>query len=96
MNRIQAEAISVDEYYDSLLDLFSTSGWKRFIEDQDQHLSILIDTAATDCADNTSWQNRRGQINELTHIVNYERFIRASIEQRENPQQDTSYDGLDS
>jgi len=88
-----ASEIEINQYHDNLLDLFASKGWKSMLEDFTERLEFLIQTAATDCVDNTSWQIRRGQINELDKLVNYETFIRASIEAKEQPDE-AFYGGL--
>ena len=66
------------DYYEGLLEMFGTSGWRSFIEDHESALNTLRDSAYVDCADNNSWQERRGEINKLIHIMNYEGFIRTA------------------
>jgi hypothetical protein len=72
------------EYYEGLLEMFTTPGWKSFIEDHEEAKDRLEATAVFECPDNTSWQERRGQINKLTHLINYEQLIRMTYDELEN------------
>lgn len=87
------------EYYESLLEMFATPGWKTFIEDQEEARERLESTAVFDCPDNSSWQERRGQINKLVHTINYEQLIRmtyADIEKQDTfeVESENGYDPL--
>ena len=70
-------------YYETLLDMFSTEGWKTFVDDQDSALGHLTITAARDCPDNDAWQYRRGCIATLSKIVSFEEIIRSNYDSLE-------------
>lgn len=70
-------------YYEDLLEMFITPGWKAFIQDQEEALDRLEKSAVFECPDNTSWQERRGQINKLIHLINYENLIRLTYDDLE-------------
>ena len=72
------------EYYEGLLEMFGTPGWKSFIEDHQEAMERLKDSAVFECSDNSSWQERRGQINKLMHLINYEQLIRFTYDDLEN------------
>lgn len=71
------------KYYDSLVDMFASDGWKEFMSDNSASLSSLVDNAYMDCRKSKDWHKRRGEIEQLSRIVNYEDFIRQSLEQLE-------------
>ncbi|TFG49545.1 MAG: hypothetical protein E4H40_02825 [Candidatus Brocadiia bacterium] len=68
------------DYYEALLEMFGSLGWKYFLEDHQGALDSLKDSAFMDCPDNNTWQERRGEIKKLTQIISYEPFIRASFD----------------
>jgi hypothetical protein len=65
-------------YYETLIDLFSSEGWKTFILDQESAFEHLVFSASRDCLDNDSWQYRRGKMDTLAQIINFEEMIRNS------------------
>jgi|DEB0MinimDraft_12_1074336.scaffolds.fasta_scaffold50869_2 hypothetical protein len=67
-------------YYETLIDLFSSEGWKTFILDQESAFEHLVFSASRDCLDNDSWQYRRGKMDTLSQIINFEEMIRNSYE----------------
>ena len=71
------------KYYDSLLDMFATDGWKEFNRDFSDSLRGLIDNSYNECHKSKDWHKRRGEIEQLTRLVNYENMIRQSLEQLE-------------
>jgi len=66
----------LQDYYESLLDLFTTDGWKTFIVDQESAFEHLVFSASRDCLDNDSWQYRRGKMDTLSQLINFEEMIR--------------------
>ena len=66
----------LQDYYESLLDLFTTDGWKTFMIDQESAFEHLVFSASRDCLDNDSWQYRRGKMDTLSQIINFEEMIR--------------------
>ena len=73
----------LDHYYDSLRSMFSSEGWKYFIEDYKESYDSLKNISHMDCPTNDLWQVRRGQIQQLENIINFEEFILKADEQRQ-------------
>lgn len=71
------------DYYEALIDMFATDGWKHFIQDQEDALEAMKDGAYIQCPDNDSWQVRRGEINSLAKLVNFEELIRYNLSEIE-------------
>jgi len=71
------------EYYENLLEMFTTPGWKSFVADQEEARERLEQTAVFECPDNSAWQERRGQITKLIHFINYEQLIRMTYDDLE-------------
>ena len=72
------------EKLEALLEMFSTKGWEIFKEEINTTLGSLKESAYIDCADEVSWQVRRGEILKLTQFANYESYIRQVMEQDDN------------
>jgi hypothetical protein len=68
----------LQDYYESLLEMFITNGWKTFASDQESAFEHLMFNANRDCPDNDSWQYRRGCLDTLQKIINFEDMIRNS------------------
>jgi len=71
------------KYYESLIDTFATQGWKEFNRDIGESLAGLIDNSYNECHKSKDWHKRRGEIEQLSRIVNYENFIRQAFESLE-------------
>lgn len=65
-----------EEYFECMIDMFSTKGWKVFVDEMKQNLDTLVDSAVFDCEDNNRWQYRRGEIVRLQQIINFENLVR--------------------
>lgn len=76
--------IKLNEYYESLLNLFSTDGWKNFQEDMLNSLDSLNDLQTINTAD--EFWLRKGQIQTLSLIVNYEQAAKSAYEELTNDQ----------
>ena len=76
--------IKLNEYYESLLNLFSTDGWKNFQEDMLNSLDSLNDLQTITTAD--EFWLRKGQIQTLSLIVNYEQAAKSAYEELTNDQ----------
>lgn len=72
--------IELQKYYEALLEMFSSEGWKYYVEDQEAALNSLRETANRDCVTSESWHERRGAINKLEQLINYETAVRATFE----------------
>jgi hypothetical protein len=70
--------LKLQEYYESLLNLFTTDGWKKFQEDMDNSLKTLNDTQSINTAE--EFWLRKGQVQTLSFIVNYENAAKAAYE----------------
>ena len=73
---------SLQNYYESLLSLFSTDGWKQFQEDIGNSLKNLDSLSALNTAEEF-WM-RKGQVNILSFIVGYENAARSAYEELTN------------
>ena len=61
-----------EQYYDDLLELFNSKAWKTFNEDISLMYEALLESSPTACETNDQWQYRRGQLEILNYINNYE------------------------
>lgn len=68
----------LQDYYENLLELFSTKGWKQFQEDISDNLDLISDI--TTIPDEKQFWFRRGQIEAVRLILNYEDTIKNSYE----------------
>jgi len=68
----------LQDYYENLLELFSTQGWKQFQEDISDNLDLISDI--TTIPDEKQFWFRRGQIEAVRLILNYEETIKNSYE----------------
>jgi hypothetical protein len=70
-----------EQYYDDLLEMFNSDAWKTFNEDISLMYESLLESSPTACETNDLWQYRRGQLEILNYINNYEAvMINASEE----------------
>ena len=69
----------LQEYYESLLELFSTVGWKNFIEDLEAQAPSLEQIRTID-SEKDLWL-RKGQIDILDRVLGYEETIKNSYEE---------------
>ena len=74
--------IKLQEYYESLLDLFSTNGWKHFKEDMAKSMLNLNDLQTVTTAEDF-WL-RKGQVSILSFIAGYEDAVVAAYEELRN------------
>jgi len=70
----------VQDYYEDLIEMFATKGWKIFVEQHENELDRLESTAAAECENNDQWQTRRGEIKKCITVVNYEHLIRSNFQ----------------
>jgi len=68
----------LQDYYEKLLELFSTDGWKQYIEDISDNIEYLMDI--TTIPDEKQFWFRRGQIEAAQRILAYESSIKNSYE----------------
>lgn len=70
-----------EEQYENLVDMFSSAGWKLFIEDKRAQGIAMLESAPQKADSNDKWQYCRGQIAEIQAILGFETFIRLSWEE---------------
>ena len=63
----------LQEYYENLLELFSTKGWKQFLEDIGDNLEVLGDISTI--PDSTQFWFRKGQVEAVQRVLSYEEAI---------------------
>ena len=66
------------EYYDNLISLFSTQGWKLYLEDLEDNLKGLQDVSTIPSSEQF-WQ-RKGQVELLTRLIGYQPLIEQHYE----------------
>ena len=67
--------------YEALCDMFTSEGWKLFMENITD-LEQNVTQVAPDAADtNDKWQYARGKIHQLRNLMGFENFIKVSWEQ---------------
>lgn len=71
--------IKLKEYYESLLSLFTTDGWKQFQEDMTNSYDNLKDIQSINTAE--EFWLRKGQVSILSFIAGYEDAARAAYEE---------------
>ena len=76
----------LQNYYENLLDLFTTPGWKQYIEDISDNMEILQDI--TTIQDEKQFWHRRGQLEAVSRIIQYESSIKNSYEDFEKDAND--------
>jgi len=65
-------------YYENLLELFTTEGWKQFIEDISDNVEVLQDINTI--SDDKQFWFRRGQLEVAQRILNFESSIKNSYD----------------
>ena len=68
----------LSQYYETLLDLFASEGWKQYIKDNSDNKEVLEDI--TTIADEKQFWFRRGQLETLQRILGYESAIKDSYD----------------
>lgn len=69
------------EYFDDYFELFSTEGWKQFIEE----IEDIIDTFSIEnIKDQDDLKTTQGQLQILNRIANFEDSIRNAYDQAED------------
>jgi hypothetical protein len=59
-----------EQYYNKYFDLFNNPGWKQLIEELKQNALVINSVEAT--KDQNDLYVRKGQINVLAYILNFE------------------------
>ena len=68
----------LQEYYENLLELFASPGWKQFLEDIGDNLEMLGNI--TTITDGNQFWFRKGQVEAIQRILSYEETIVNSYE----------------
>ena len=76
--------VETAQYYDNLLEMFSQEGWNDYIEDLNKMNKALIQNASIDCETNDQWQYRRGQLEILNYILNFESLANNALDTLES------------
>ena len=59
-----------EQYYNKYFDLFANAGWKQLIEELQQNAFVINSVEAT--KDSNDLYVRKGQLNVLAYILNFE------------------------
>jgi hypothetical protein len=71
----------VEKYYETYFDLFSTDGWKQFIQDVSDNLQ-QYDVRSVENVDDLRF--KQGQLKVIDHVMNWEALIRNAYEEIAN------------
>lgn len=69
-------------YYESLIDMFATEGWKNLIQDYQEAFESMTEYSDYDCETNDKWQYRRGELQQMRNILHYEDMVKAAYDER--------------
>ena len=69
----------LETYYNTYFDLFRTNGWKQLIEELTTNAVAINSVEATKDVNDMFF--RKGQLNVLTHIINFETVINNAFEE---------------
>lgn len=76
------EQVKADQdYYDALLEMMSTTGWKNLTAEFEQTKATLNDVVSTNSAEEL-W-TRKGQLNILNNLLNLRTSIDFAMDQLE-------------
>ena len=75
----------LERYFETYFDLFSSEGWKQFIEDTEGNINLVSDLMSVKDANDLYY--RKGQLETLNRIVNFKELIERSYKEA---QQDES------
>lgn len=78
-----------NEEYESYVDLFASDGWKMFIDNVEEVVTVMKEGAVDNAPTNETWQFLRGQITQMNNILGFESYIKLSYEQGENDASDS-------
>jgi hypothetical protein len=71
----------LQKYYEAQLDLFSTPGWKDFMEKAEEIKAVTADI--TRCNSEKELFFSKGQLDILNWMVGWENLVREAIQQNE-------------
>jgi flagellar biosynthesis/type III secretory pathway chaperone len=72
----------LNEYYESLLEIFTTSGWKHFEEDLKRSLENL--NTLQNISDSETFWHRKGEVSVLQTLLGYKDAITAAYEEMQD------------
>ena len=75
-----------ETYYNNYFDIFNTDGWKQLLEDFKSNANIINSVEATKDVDDMFF--RKGQLNVLAHLINFEAITVNSFEDLQNNPED--------
>jgi hypothetical protein len=70
------------DYFDRYFDLFASQGWKQFIEDMEDNRTLMSDLLTVKDANDLYY--RKGQLEVLNRIVNFQLAIETAYEEVTN------------
>ena len=73
---------NLTEYYESLLEVFTTSGWKVFEKDLQEALDGLNNLQ--NISDSETFWQRKGEVNIIQRMLAYRDGITAAYEEMQN------------
>lgn len=76
----------LETYYNNYFDIFNTEGWKQLLEDFKSNANIINSVEATKDVDDMFF--RKGQLNVLAHLINFEAITANSFEDLQNNPED--------
>jgi hypothetical protein len=76
----------LETYYNNYFDIFNTEGWKQLLEDFKSNANIINSVEATKDVDDMFF--RTGQLNVLSHLINFEAITTNSFEDAQNSPED--------
>ena len=76
----------LETYYNNYFDIFNTEGWKQLLEDFKSNANIINSVEATKDVDDMFF--RKGQLNVLSHLINFEAITTNSFEDAQNSPED--------
>lgn len=76
----------LETYYNNYFDIFNTEGWKQLLEDFKSNANIINSVEATKDVDDMFF--RKGQLNVLAHLINFEAITANGFEDAQNNPED--------
>lgn len=72
----------LEQYYSTYFDLFSSPGWKQYIKDVEDNRTLMSDVLTI--KDGNDLYYRKGTLDTLDRILNFEDAITAAYELHSN------------
>lgn len=70
----------LERYFTRYFDLFSSDGWKQFIEDTEGNINLVSDLMTV--KDGNDLYFRKGQLETLNRIVNFQAAIETAYKEQ--------------